>query len=217
MQFVVKFIEKLLGLNMKKKNKYAFEIEVFNRNNGILRLKEAVTQGIQKHKIYAMLSAGIITREERGLYSLKLNVNLSSPDLVKVTLLIPKAVICLSSALYYYQLTTQIPTAVTIALPNYMRTPKIEYPPIEAVKLSTEIYNAGIEVHILDGKQVKIYSIEKTITDCFKFRSKIGKEIAIEALKDYGKKYRPNLSELIKYAKLNRVEKIMRPYIETLL
>lgn len=202
---------------MRKTSLYSSEIEVFNRNNGILRLNEAIAKGIQKHKIYAMVSAGIITREGRGLYCLKNNANLSSPDLVKVSLLIPKAVICLTSALYYYQLTTQIPTAVTIALPNNMRTPKIEYPPIEAVKLSPKIYSAGVEIHDVDGKQLKIYSIEKTITDCFKFRSKIGKEVAIEALKDYVQKYRPNIPELLKYAKLNRVEKLIKPYLETIL
>lgn len=207
----------LYGLRMNKIRNYSFEIEVFNNNNGILRLTEAMKQGIRHHRIYSMLSEGIITREERGLYSLNKNFNLSSPDFVKISLLIPKAIICLTSALYYYQLTTQIPSVIYIALPNNTRTPKVKYPPIDVIKLSPKIYSAGIEIHTLDGNQVKFYSPEKTLTDCFKFRSKIGNDIAIEALKDYAKKYNPKVSELIKYAKLNRVEKIIRPYIDTII
>jgi len=174
-------------------------------------------QGVPKHIIYSMVEEGILSREERGLYSLTGEVQLSSPDLVKISMLVPKAIICLTSALYFYHLTTQIPSAIHIALPHHIRLPKVMYPPIDVIRLSAKAYASGIDVHILDGVEIKIYSPEKTITDCFKFRSKIGNEIAIEALKDYVKEYRPKVSKIIEYAKINRVEKIMRPYLETLL
>ncbi len=201
---------------MVVKNRYAFAIGVFKNNNGILRMSEAIRQGVPKYMIYSLLSKGVISREDRGLYLLNSDFQFSSPDFIKVGLLIPKAIICLTSALYFYRLTTQIPSSVYIALPINIRSPKIIFPPIEVVWLSSKIYFAGVDEQVLDGVKIKIYSPEKTITDCFKFRSKIGDDIAIEALKDYMKKYRPKIDKLIEYAKINRVEKLMRPYLETL-
>jgi predicted transcriptional regulator of viral defense system len=201
---------------MTIKDEYSSAIDVFNRNNGILRVSAAIKQGIPKHIIYSMFSEGIIVREERGLYCLTSKLQFSNPDFVKIRLCVPKAVICLSSALYFYHLTTQIPSSVYIALPRNIRLPKLSYPPIEVIRLSSKPYLAGIDDHVLDGVQIKIYSPEKTITDCFKFKSKIGNDIAIEALKDYMKKYRPKMDKLIEYAKIDRVEKLIYPYLEAL-
>lgn len=202
---------------MRKLSDYEFAIEIFRKNNGILRMSEAIKQGIPKHMIYAMLSTGLISKEERGLYCLANDVVLTNPDFVKISKLVPKAIICLTSALYFYNLTTQIPASVYIALPQNIRFPKIIYPPIDVIWLSSKPYSAGIEIQNLDGVDVKIYSLEKTLTDCFKYKSKIGIEIAIEALKDYMKNYPPKIDKIIEYAKINRVEKIMRPYLEAVL
>lgn len=202
---------------MEKNKSYSSAIEIFKKNSGILRMSEAMKQGIPQYMIYYLLSEGVLIREERGLYRLNTKFQFSNPDLIYISLLVPKAVICLTSALYFYQLTTQIPSAINIALPKNIRLPKIDYPPIDVVWLSSKVYSAGIDEQVLDGIMIKIYSPEKTITDCFKFRSKIGHDIAIEALKDYMQKYPPKINELMEYARVNRVEKLMRPYLETLI
>jgi predicted transcriptional regulator of viral defense system len=135
---------------------------------------------------------------------------------VQISLRVPRAVICLISALYFHELTTQIPHQVHLALPRDVKTPKIEYPPIKVFHFSEASYKSGIEEHTLDGIPVKIYGREKTVADCFKFREKMGMDVALEALKDYIQQPRPNVSLLMKHAKVNRVEKVMRPYLEAL-
>jgi len=115
------------------KNKFEASIQILKKNNNTLRMYEAVKKGVPRHLIYEMLSVGILTREERGLYRLVDVEPLSNPDLVNISIRVPKAVVCLISALYFYNLTTQVPHAVWIALPRDIRTPRIVYPPIEIV------------------------------------------------------------------------------------
>lgn len=191
--------------------------KIFAGKNGILRASTAIEQGVPKHVLYEMVKAGELIREAQGIYRLSESEPLGSPDLVQISLRVPRAVICLISALYFHDLTTQIPHQVYFALPRDVKTPKIEYPPIRVFHFSQEAYQAGIVEEVVDGVKVKIYDREKTVADCFKFREKIGMDIALEALKDYLKQPHPNVSMLIKYAKVNRVEKVMRPYLEALL
>jgi predicted transcriptional regulator of viral defense system len=190
--------------------------KIFAENNGIMRASTAIDLGIPKHILYQMVETGELIREAQGIYRLKESEPLGNPDLVQISLRVPRAVICLISALYFHELTTQIPHQVHIALPRDVKTPRIEYPPIKAYHFSNPSYEAGIEEYTLDGVKVKIYSKEKTIADCFKFREKIGAEIAREALKDYMNQSRPNIQLLLKYARINRVENVMRPYVEAL-
>ena len=145
------------------KNKFEIPIQIFKKNNNTLRMYDAMKQGVPKHLIYRMLSIGILIREERGLYRLADAEPLTNPDLANISILIPKAVICLISALYFYNLTTQIPNAVWVALPDNIRKPSIEYPPIEIVRLLPGPYSAGIEEHLLDGIKVRIYSEKKPL------------------------------------------------------
>ena len=189
---------------------------IFVRNNGVLRASTAIELGVPQHIIYKMAEAGELVREGQGIYRLRESAPLGNPDLVQIGLRVPRAVICLISALYFHELTTQIPHQVYFALPRDVKTPKIEYPPIKVLHLSGESYHSGIVEEIVDGIKVKIYDRGKTIADCFKFREKIGMDIALEAIKDYLKRPRSNVPALMKYAKINRVEKIMRPYLESL-
>jgi len=190
--------------------------KIFQEHNGILRASTAAALGVPRHAIYKMVETGDLIREAQGIYRLKGSEPPGNPDLVQISLRVPRAVICLISALYFHELTTQIPHQVYFALPRDVKTPKIEYPPIKVFHFSEHSYKAGIEEHTLDGVGVKIYSKEKTIADCFKFREKVGSGIALEALKDYLKGSRPNVQPLMKYAKVNRVENVMRPYLESL-
>lgn len=197
----------------------SFEIaeKIFRENKGILRTGEAKKLGIDEPILVQMCSAGLLVKESRGLYRLADLPSLSNPDLVQIATKVPKAVICLISALNYHQLTTQIPYKVYIALPRDIKAPRIDYPPMDIVYLSETPYATGIEEHILDGVTVRIYSREKTIADCFKFHNKIGMDIAIEALKDYLHQSDRNLGELLRCARVDRVEKTVQPYIKAAL
>ena len=141
----------------------------------------------------------------------------ANPDLVQVSLLVPKAVICLISALYFYELTTQIPHSIYIALPQNTPRPRLKYPPLEVFWVGNPLHSVGVDIHVLDGVQVKIYNREKTIADCFKFRNRVGENVALEALKDYVRQPKLDVHKLLEYAKINRVEKLMLPYLKSLL
>jgi len=197
----------------------SFEIaeKIFRENKGILRTGEAKKLGINEAILVQMHSVGLLIKESRGLYRLADLSPLSNPDLVEIAIKVPKAVICLISALNYHQLTTQIPYNVYVALPRDTKAPRIDYPPMDIVYLSETPYATGIEEHRLDGVTVRIYSREKTIADCFKFHNKIGMDIVIEALKDYLHQPDRNLGELLRCARVDRVEKTMQPYIKAAL
>jgi predicted transcriptional regulator of viral defense system len=191
--------------------------KIFAEHKGILRASTAIELGVPKHVLYEMVKSGELVREAQGIYRLSDGDPLGNPDLVNISLRVPRAVFCLISALYFHELTTQIPHSVYFALPRDVKTPKIQYPPIWVFHYSNDSYQAGMVEHELDGVKVKIYDREKTIADCFKFRNKVGMDIALEAVKDYFTQPNPDVSLLLKYARVNRVEKIMRPYLEALL
>ena len=142
---------------------------------------------------------------------------MSNPDLVTVALRCPKAVICLVSALAFHGITTQIPHAVSIALEKGAESPRIDYPPLSVHRFSTECLRAGVEQHDVDGVAMRVYSVEKNLADCFKFRNKIGMDIVLEALKLYRARKDLKVGDLMKYARICRVEKIMKPYVEATL
>jgi predicted transcriptional regulator of viral defense system len=198
------------------KNTIARAIKIFQDNNGLLRTQQAIRHGIAPRTLYEMRDAGILLRESRSLYRLADAELGSNTDLVQVALRVPKGVICLISALSFHDLTTQIPHQVYVALSIDAEKPRLEYPPLRIFWLSQKAYSAGIENHELDGISVKIYAIEKTIADCFKFRNKIGLDVALEALRDYRKREDFNIETLLHYARVNRVERVIKPYLEAI-
>lgn len=188
--------------------------QVFQSAGGILRTGEALGKGIHRRTLYAMRDAGVLDCLARGLYRLADLPLLSEPDLVTVAHKIPQGVICLISALAFHQITTQIPHAVYVALKRGAERPRLGYPPTRVFWFSGDAFTSGVEHHHIDDSVVQVYSIEKTLADCFKYRNKIGMDITLEALKQYLEKGRPQLRALNEYARVCRVEKIMRPYIE---
>lgn len=196
--------------------KYIEYKNIFYKHHGILRRSQAINLGIPAYILYEMHKKGYLVKEARGLYRLKDIEPPGKPDLIQISLLIPKSVICLTSALYFHEVTTQIPYKIYIALPRGIKKTRIEYPPVEVVWMSSKSLSTGINEHNIDGIEVKIFNLEKTIADCFKFRNKIGEEIAIEALKDYFNRPKTDITRLIKYSKINRVENIITPYIKSL-
>ena len=197
--------------------KYASSKKIFEKHNGLLRASEAIRLGVPEHIVYEMVQSGDLVREARGIYRLADREMLGNSDLVQVSLLVPKGVLCLISALYFYELTTQIPHSVYVALPQNAGRPRMAYPPLEVFWVTTSLHSVGVDEYVLDGVKVKIYSREKTITDCFKFRKRIGEEIALEALKDYVNQPKLDVHKLLEYAKINRVEKLITPYLKSLL
>lgn len=189
-------------------------IEIFRRNGGQLRMSEAIAHGITRYMLYALRDKRIIEQVSRGVYRLKELPPISNPDLVTVSLRYPNAVICLISALSYHNITTQIPHSVYMAVPRNSRTPSIDYPPIQVHRYSSAAYSAGIERHVIDGASVKIYTPEKTLADCFKFRNKIGMDVVLEALKLYKSRKKFDLEKLLMFSEVCRVKKIMMPYLE---
>ena len=188
--------------------------EIFRKHGGRLRMSEAIKHGITRYMLYSLRDKGVIEQVSRGIYRLVELPPISNPDLVTVSLRFPNIVICLVSALAYHDITTQIPHDVSVAVPRDSRMPSLDYPPIQAHRFSNEAYKSGIEKHRIDGVYVKVYSPEKTLADCFKFRNKIGMDVVLEALKFYKTRKKFDLGELLKYAKICRVEKVMRPYLE---
>lgn len=189
-------------------------VEIFRKHHGLLRMSEALEAGINRYTLYTLKDRGIIEQVSRGLYRLAELPSIGNPDLVTVSLRYPKAVVCLVSALAYHEMTTQIPHSVSIAIPRESRVPNLEYPPIRVHRFSYESYRAGIEKHKLDDVWVQIYSPEKTLADCFKFRNKLGMDVVLEALKLYKIRKQVKFSSLLNYAGICRVEEIMSPYLE---
>jgi predicted transcriptional regulator of viral defense system len=182
----------------------------------VLRTKDALRLGIHPEMLYRMRDSGELETLGRGLYRLSDLPRLGYPDLVTVGMKIPNGVICLVSALAFHELTTQIPHEVYIALPRGGEPPRIDHPPLRVFWFTKRAFEFGLESHKLDGTLVRVYSPEKTVADCFKYRNKIGMETAREALKLYLERRKKNLNALLQAAEVCRVSKVMRPYVEAL-
>src|SRR5215469_8162511 len=192
--------------------------QMFTEHGGMLRTSRAIRLGIHPRTLYALRDAGEIEQVGRGLYRLSSAPALSSPDLVPIAIRLPRAVVCLMSALAHHGLTTQIPHAIDIALPSHANVPKVDGVPLRVFWYPERSFRAGVEAVAVDDVSVRIYSVEKTIADCFKYRNKIGLDVAIEALRTYRERTpKPNRAKLTKFAEVNRVQKIMRPYLEAIL
>ena len=192
-------------------------LEIFRQHGGQMRMSEALAKGISRYMLYSLRDKGLIEQVTRGVYRLADLPPIGNPDLVTMALRFPNAVICLISALNYHGLTTQIPHEVSVAVSRNSRMPSLDFPPLRAHKFSEAVFNAGIEEYQIDGILIRIYSPEKTLADCFKFRNKLGMEVVLEALKLYKSRKKFNLDELLKYAKICRVDKVMTPYLEAIL
>lgn len=184
---------------------------------GIVRTRDALRLGIHPRTFYGLRDAGEIEELSRGLYRLSGQKPLEHLDLVTVARRVPTAVVCLVSALSFHEMTTQVPHAVAIALPSGTKRPRIDFPPVAVYRFSPACYEPGVETHMLDGVSVKIYSPEKTLADCFKFRNRLGMDVVLEALKLYRQRRPMKLNVLMAHAAECRVVSVMKPYLEALL
>lgn len=188
--------------------------KLFKTNGGIIRTRDAIQAGVHSRTLYEMRDAGLVEQVGRGIFRLAGLPPLANPDLALTAKRVPSAVICLISALAFHELTTQIPHTVQIALRPGSWTPKIEHPPIEVFHFSPESLSSGVENHLIDGVNVRVFNREKTLADIFKFRNRIGIEVAMEALRNYARSKRRQFASVLDFARVCRVESVMRPYLE---
>ena len=187
------------------------------QRKGAVRSRELVEAGVARVQLSRLVAAGELIRLARGVYTAPGAVLPGSEEGVLVVAeRIPEARLCLLTALRLHGLTTQAPFEVWIAIGNKDRPPRLDWPPLRVVRFSGEALTSGLETRTMGSKQVRVTTVAKTVADCFKFRNLVGLDVAIEALRDALRARATSVDELWKYARLCRVSKIMRPYLEAL-
>jgi predicted transcriptional regulator of viral defense system len=192
-------------------------LEAFlKEHGGFVRIEDLRQQGIDRRHLYALAEEGAVERVGQGLYR-STDVELCpADDLIEAAIAVPHGVICLTSALVYHDLTDENPRVVHIAIEGKRWAPRIVSPPIESYHFSGEAFSAGIEEVQLDGVAVKIYNKEKTLADCLKYRHKLPPGVPQAALRDYMRRHKWRLDQLLHYARICRVEPLLRRYMEVL-
>jgi predicted transcriptional regulator of viral defense system len=180
----------------------------------LLRPSDALAQGRSRLYLAQLARRGVVHKVSRGLYSLPQRQASEFSGLAEVASKNPQVLVCLLSALAFHGLTTQAPFEVWVAVDNKARAPQLSYPPLRIARFSGPALTEGVELHDIEGVAVKVTSVAKTIADCFKFRNKIGLDIALEALKEAWRSKRVTMDELWHYGKICRVQNVMRPYLE---
>lgn len=192
-------------------------IRFFKKQKGIARFSNILKMTIHPDTLALLVKKGIVEKIGRGLYKLRESPSLTNPDLVVASIKAPKGVVCLISALSFHEATDEVPHYVDLAIPEGARANKMDYPPVRYYRFTPKTWKAGIETHEIDERLVRIYSLSKTIADCFKFRNKIGTDVARAALKIAITEKHISPEEIMRYAKICRVQKTVKPILETLL
>lgn len=182
----------------------------------IARSREIEAAGVTRSQISRLVTRGELVRVGRGLYTLPGFSPGENVALAEVAKRVPQAVFCLLTALRFHELTTQSPFQVWIAIGNKDRPPRLRYPPLRVVRFSPQSLEVGIEVHHAESVRVRVTSPAKTVADCFKFRNKVGLDVALEALQDALRERKATVDEIWRFAEVDRVHRVMRPYLEAL-
>ncbi len=190
--------------------------EAFRQAGGVLRTSQALRAGVHPRDLYALRDSGALLQVSRGVYRLADLPPLAEADLFTVAARVPRAVIALVSALHFHGLTTEIPHEVSIALPKGTARPRLDWPPLRVYRLSGVMFTSGIEVHERDGVGLRIYGAARTVADCFKFRNRLGIEVAVEALRTGLEERKFTPADVLRAARICRVDRIVRPYLEAL-
>ena len=202
------------GVSMNRIDEQAKAI--IKKHGGVIRTSEAISRGIHPRTLYRLRDEGELEQLARGLFRLSSLQPVGDPDLAIVAGKVPEGVVCLLSALAIHELTTQIPHTIHLAISRSSRYPLLEYPPIKIYRFSNESFSSGVENYDSGGCVIRIFNAEKTIADCFKYRNKLGLDLVLEALKNYKRKSGARFQRILYYSRINRVDKIIRPYLEAL-
>ena len=191
-------------------------LETFRQHGGVLRTGQALMRGIHPAALYSLVEAGQLTRLARGLYRLADAQEFSNPDLAVVAAKAPDAVVCLISALSFHGITTQVPRAVHLAVSRGRYAGlRLRTPPVKIYRFDAASFDQGIEAHQIDGVTVRIYVVARTLVDCFKYRNKLGLDIAIEALRFARERKRISNREILHFARLLHQVRVISPYLES--
>ncbi len=184
------------------------------KKDGITRQRNLLKEGIHPQKVKRLVDKGILVSVSRGIYMTRETEITEHHDIAIASARVPNGVICLVSALFFHGMTTQIPRKVWMAIENRAALSRLTSPPLKVIRLTAPSLTSGIEKHTIEGVAVRVYNPAKTVADCFKFRNKIGLDVAIEALKDYLRMQKGTVDDLWRFAKIDRVARIIQPYLE---
>lgn len=186
------------------------------RLHGFIRTRELDGLRVPRTTLKRLVDGGLLIRRSRGVYTVPEYEPTEHTDLAAVAKRAPKAIICLLSALRFHELTTQNPFEIWMMIDRTAWRPQIKHPPVRVIRASGAALAEGVDIHEIEGVEVRITAPAKTVADCFKYRGKVGTEIAIEALRDCWRQRKATMDEIYRYAKIDRVANLMRPYMESL-
>ncbi|MBC7983920.1 MAG: type IV toxin-antitoxin system AbiEi family antitoxin domain-containing protein [Candidatus Obscuribacterales bacterium] len=190
-------------------------LKLARRRQGVTT-REIAAAGIHRQTLTRLVESGKLSRISRGMYRLPDHSITEHHGLVLACAAAPKAVITLLSALSFHRIGTQLPSEVWIAIDRRARRPALKYPSLRVLRYTGDALSAGVESHRIEGQTVRVYSAAKTVADCFKYRNKIGLDVALEALREAWRMRSLTMDELDRYARICRVHRVMRPYLELL-
>jgi predicted transcriptional regulator of viral defense system len=180
----------------------------------LLRARDAEEHAIPRAVLGRLVNAGKLERVSRGVYALPGRSITEHHSLAEVAVRVPRGVICLLTALRIHEIGTQAPFEVWIAIPKNHRVPRLAQPPLRVVRMSGPALDKGVEERTVEGVAVRVFSAAKTVADCFKYRNKIGMDVALEALRDGWSRRKFTMDALWQFAEVDRVANVMRPYLE---
>lgn len=181
-----------------------------------LTAEDVSEAGIHSHQLTRLVADGILERIARGHYRFANADVTEHHGFARVAAAAPSAVICLLSALSFHEIGTQLPAEVWVAIERGTRSPRVLYPRLRVVRFSGAAFHEGIEQHVVEGVEIRVYSAAKTVADCFKYRNKIGIDVAVEALRDFSRTHRGGATELARFARICRVARVMQPYLDAI-
>lgn len=184
------------------------------RRLGVLRASDLAPYGVERVYLRRLAERGLLERRGRGLYVLADADITTFHTYAQAARRVPHGVICLLSALAFHDLTTQGPFEVWMAIEHGARVPHVDRPRLRIVHFSGPAFHEGIEEHVVDGVPIRVYNAAKTVADAFRFRHKIGLDVAIEALRDCREKGHTRKADLMHYAQVCHISSVMRPYLE---
>jgi predicted transcriptional regulator of viral defense system len=188
-------------------------LKLARRRQGVTA-RELAAARIHRQVLSRLVESGEIERVARGVYRLPEHPLTENYGLAMASAVVTHGVICLLSALQFHGIGTQLPSEVWIAIDRRARRPALKYPPLRIVRYSGAALTEGVESHRIEGRTVRVYNVAKTVADCFKYRNKIGLDVALEALREARRAKQASADALWRYAKINRVANVMRPYLE---
>ncbi len=186
------------------------------REIGIARTAETEARGVPRARLYQLVRRGLVERIARGVYVVAGHAPTVEHTLAQVAKRVPAGMFCLLTALQFHGLTTQSPAEVWIALSEKARKPRVNYPRLRVARFSGAALTSGIETHQVEGVDIRVYSAAKTVADCFKYRNKVGVDVAVEALRDFRRAHRGGATDLARFAKVCRVTRVMQPYLDAI-